>query len=99
MAFDPLATLDKVNPALYKKMKDNNKAAFSEGAIPIKYKLLLAMALDAAEGATDGVTAVTQLALNHGATKEEIAEVLNVLHYVCGGGSIYTASMGMSKVE
>ncbi len=99
MTFDPLTALDKVNPELYKKMADNNKSAFCEGAIPVKYKFLLAMALDACEGATNGVTALTQRALEQGATREEIAEVLDVLHYVCGGGSIYTASIGMSKVE
>ena len=99
MSFDPLRKLKTVNPTLYKRMQETSETAFSNGKIPVKYKFLIAMALDACEGAENGVTSLAAQAIEQGATKEEIAEVLEVLHFVCGGGSIYTASIGLSKIE
>jgi alkylhydroperoxidase/carboxymuconolactone decarboxylase family protein YurZ len=98
MTFDPLLPLKKINPELYETMNKTSKISFSEGKIPVKYKYLIAMALDAAHGATDGVAALAQQAIAAGATEEDIAEVLEVLHYVCGGGSIYTAANGLSGI-
>ncbi len=99
MNFDPLESLKKINNSLYEKMNLESKDAFSKGEIPIKYKFLIAMALDAAHGAENGVTALANQAIENGATKQEIAEVLAVLHHVSGGGSIYAASVGLSRVK
>jgi len=99
MSFDPLAGLKKVDEKLYDKMMTENKYAFRDGVVPTKYKLLIAMAIDASHGATDGVFSLTNAALRAGATKEEIAEFLDVVHYVSGGGSIFTAAAALSKVE
>ncbi len=99
MSIDPLDKLKTIHPTLYKSMQKDNEKAFSEGKIPVKYKYLIAMALDACEGASNGVTALAMQAMEQGATKEDIAEVLNVLHFVCGGGSIYTASIGLSSID
>ena len=99
MAQDPLAALKKISPSLNKKMKNNSLDAFGKGSIPVKYKYLLAMALDAAAGTADGVAALAGEAVEAGATQEEIAEVLEILHYICGGGSIYTASIGLDKID
>ena len=95
MSFDPLRELKKINPSLAENMYRNKKTAFSEGVIPIKYKYLIAMALDASHGTSEGVATLSKLAIDKGANEQEIAEVLEVLHYICGGGSIYTASVGL----
>lgn len=99
MSFDPLAGLKKVDEKLYNKMISESENAFREGVVPTKYKLLLAMAIDASHGAADGVTSLANSAMNAGATKDEFAEFLEVVHYVSGGGSIYTAAHGLSRVE
>jgi alkylhydroperoxidase/carboxymuconolactone decarboxylase family protein YurZ len=33
-----------------------------------------------------------------GATKEEILEVIHVVHYICGVGSVYTAAQGLQEL-
>jgi alkylhydroperoxidase/carboxymuconolactone decarboxylase family protein YurZ len=98
MSFDPLAPLKEVNQNLYNQMQNNSKTAFGPGTVPVKYKLLAAMVLDAAHGATNGVTSLTKAAREAGATDAEIAEFLEVLHYVSGGGSLYTASAGLAPL-
>ena len=66
--------------------------ALANGALPRKFKLLIAMALDAAHGAVDGVRALAEQAMKAGATKEEIAEAIRVAQYISGVGSVYTAA-------
>jgi alkylhydroperoxidase/carboxymuconolactone decarboxylase family protein YurZ len=61
-------------------------------ALPRKFKLLIAMALDESHGTVQGVKALAQVALEAGATREEIKEVLRVAHYTSGAGSVYTAA-------
>ena len=51
-------------------------------AIPQKYKLLMFVAIAAALGSTYCTETYAQLALNNGATKEEIAEALVVARFV-----------------
>ncbi|MFC1969567.1 carboxymuconolactone decarboxylase family protein [Chloroflexota bacterium] len=72
--------------------------ALSDGAIPRKYKVLIALALDAAHGASEGVKTLANVAIQAGATKEDIAETLRVAQYVCGVGSIYTTSRALKEL-
>ena len=98
MADDPLAILEKLDPELLKLTRDGGRFALAEGALPRKVKFLIAMALDAAHGASDGVAALARAAMNAGATKEEVAEALRVAHYVAGAGATYTAARGLADV-
>ena len=66
--------------------------AFSDGALSRNFKLLIAMALDASQGAVEGVRALAGQATKAGATKEEIGEAIRVAQYICGVGSVYTAA-------
>lgn len=92
MAEYPLKIFEKTDPELLKLVEDTSEFAFADRALPKKFKLLVAMALDAAHGAVGGVRALAQQAMEAGATKEEIAETVRVAHYVCGVGSVYTAA-------
>jgi len=56
------------------------------------------MALDASHGAIQGVKALAQLAMQAGATKEEIAEALRVVQYISGVGSVYTAAHAFEEL-
>jgi alkylhydroperoxidase/carboxymuconolactone decarboxylase family protein YurZ len=97
MTYDPLEALKKLSPNVTKKMEENSNDAFAEGDIPVKYKYLIAMALDAADGADDGVAVLGGEAIKHGATKDEIAEVLEILHYINGGGRFYICPLNTRK--
>ncbi|MFC1943475.1 carboxymuconolactone decarboxylase family protein [Chloroflexota bacterium] len=94
----PLKTIEDLDPKLFKLVQETQELALSDGVLPRKFKLLIALALDATHGTTDGVRALAQAAMNAGATKEEIAETLRVTQYVSGVGSIYTASRALKDI-
>lgn len=94
----PLKTLERLDPKLLKLVEEARQLAFSDGALPRKFKLLIAMALLAASGGESGVKSLAQVALQAGATKEEITEVLRVTQYTSGVGSVFTAAMGLNEL-
>ena len=73
-------------------VQSTNSLALADGALPRKFKILIAMALDASAGAAEGVKSPAELALKAGATKEEIGETIRVVQYICGVGGVYTAA-------
>jgi alkylhydroperoxidase/carboxymuconolactone decarboxylase family protein YurZ len=95
MAEHPLKVFEKIDPELFKLVQNTNAFALADGALSKKFKLLIAMALDASHGAARGVKSLAELAMKAGATREEITEALRVAQYVSGVGSIYTAADGL----
>ncbi|MGB7296948.1 MAG: carboxymuconolactone decarboxylase family protein [Candidatus Aminicenantales bacterium] len=95
MQENPLSTIEKLDPKLMDHLKEANGLIYSEGALPKKIKLIMAMAFDAAHGAEGGVRALAQAAMSEGATTEEIAEALRVAYHLSGVGALYTASLGL----
>jgi len=98
MAEHPLKIFEKVDPELLKRVRDTSTFALADGTLPKKYKLLMAMVLDAAHGTVQGVKSLTQQALEAGATKEEVMETLRVGHYICGAGCVYTAANAFREI-
>ena len=98
MADHPLKVFEKTDPDLRKLVQSTNDFAFADGALPKKIKLLIAMALDAAHGAAEGVRSLADQALKAGATKEEIMEAVRVTQYVSGVGAVYTAARGFAEI-
>jgi alkylhydroperoxidase/carboxymuconolactone decarboxylase family protein YurZ len=94
----PLKVFEKVDPELLKLVKESSEFALADGVLPKRYKLLIAMALDAAHGAVGGVRALAREAMQAGASQEEIAETLRVAQYVGGVGSVYTAAHALREV-
>jgi len=94
----PLKTLEKLDPELLRLVEDTRQLALGDGVLPRKFKFLIALALDAAHGAVEGVKALAQAAMHAGATKEEIAETLRVAQYISGVGSVYTASRALKEL-
>ena len=94
----PLATMEKLDPEFMKYLEEGHRLVYGDGALPAKFKLLLAMAFDAAHGAPGGVRSLAAQALKAGATRQEIAETLRVAFQLSGIGSIYTASMALKDV-
>ena len=98
MAEHPLRTIEIIDPKLFSLIQETHDLALGDGVLPRKFKILIALALDAAHGATDGVRSLAQVATQAGATKDEIAEVLRVTNYICGVGSIYTSSRAIKDL-
>jgi alkylhydroperoxidase/carboxymuconolactone decarboxylase family protein YurZ len=94
----PLSVIQDNDETLFNTLMSASKMALGEGAIPAKYKYLIALALDASHGAAAGVTSLARQALALGATKEEIMEAVRVAYHVCGAGSAYTAAAGLNGV-
>jgi alkylhydroperoxidase/carboxymuconolactone decarboxylase family protein YurZ len=95
MAENPLDTLGKIDPAIMQHLKDIEGLIYGDGALPRKTKLLIALALDAAHGAANGVRALAAAAMRAGATKAEIGEALRVAYHLSGVGALYTGSIGL----
>ena len=98
MAEDPLKVFEELDPELLKLVRQTSELALADGALPRKVKLLIAMALDAAHGAVGGVRALAQMAMEAGATRQEVAEALRVANYVSGAGAVYTAAHALADV-
>jgi len=98
MAENPLKVFEKLDPELLKVVENTKGLALNDGALPRKSKLLIAMALDASQGAEEGVKSLAQQALNAGATREEIMEAIRVAQYICGVGCVYTAARAFKEL-
>jgi alkylhydroperoxidase/carboxymuconolactone decarboxylase family protein YurZ len=99
MSEDPLKILETLDPELLKLVEDTSELALADGALPKKFKLLIALALDASLGAVQGVRALAQEATQAGATRGEIMETLRVVYYVSGVGSVYTAAQALRGLD
>jgi alkylhydroperoxidase/carboxymuconolactone decarboxylase family protein YurZ len=98
MSEHPLKIVETLDPELHKLVQNTDEFAFEDGALPQKFKFLIAMALDAAHGAVRGVKFLAQAAMQSGATKEEVMEALRVAYCVSGAGSIYTAAQALREL-
>ena len=99
MAGNPLEALGKLDPSVLEHLRAGDQFVFADGALSGKVKLLMALAFDAAHGASDGVAALAQRAVRAGATPAEIAEAVRVAWHLAGAGSLYTASRGLKDLE
>lgn len=94
----PLKIIQEQDSEFFSIIEANRENALSEGSIPLKYKLLIAMALDAEHGAVDGVKVLAMQAMAQGATKEEIMEAIRIANYIGGIGSVYTAANALRDI-
>jgi len=98
MQENPLKTMEKLDPALMKLVEESRQLAFGEGALPRKFKLIIAMTLLAANNADEGVKSLARVAMQAGATKEEIIEALRVVQYVGGVNGVFTAYLALQEL-
>jgi len=98
MTEHPLDPIKRADPQLRKQIQEVRELALGEGVLPRKYKLLIALALDAAHGAVEGVRSLTKMAMDAGATRAEITEALRVAYYIHGASSIHVASRALQEL-
>lgn len=97
MPGNPLEAITAIDPEFMEFIKNSDKLIYGDGALPRKFKLLIALAFDAANGASDGVKSLAKAAIKAGSSKQEIAEALRVAYHLSGVGSLYTASRGLEE--
>ena len=98
MAEHPLKIFEKIDPELFKLLRETNAFALADGALPRKIKFLMAMALDASHGTVEGSKSLADQAMKAGATKEEIVETIRVAQYISGVGSVYVAARALKEL-
>ena len=98
MAENPMDVYKQHDEEIMRLITDARKLAFQEGALSRKHKYLIALAIDATNGAEQGIKALAGQALKNGASRDEILETLRVAYFVSGVGSIYAASRALKDV-
>ena len=98
MPENPLQVIMDEDSELFTLLENTRELAFAEGGIPLKYKLIIAMSLDAANGSVDGMKFLAIQAMQAGATKEEVMQTIRITQYIFGVGSVYTASNALKDV-
>ncbi|WP_455286299.1 carboxymuconolactone decarboxylase family protein [Cupriavidus necator] len=93
------AALGKAQPAAMSAFQRLMKSATQEGSLPASVKELIAVALAVQKGCDDCVLFHTSQALRHGATREQLAEVLAVNIEMGGGPGAMYASKALSYFD
>jgi AhpD family alkylhydroperoxidase len=85
-ALQPLTRdLRKAIPDVYAGFRDLHHAAFAAGAIDVKTKELIAMAIGVSEQCDGCIASHAQAAVRAGASKQEAAETIGVTILMKGG--------------
>ena len=98
MNVNPLDIIKEHDGELFKNVAGTKAMALEDGALSKKYKLLIALALDASHGTVNGVRSLAMQALASGATKEEIMESIRVANFISGVGCVYTAAEALREI-
>ena len=98
MTGNPLDIIKESDSELFDLIGQSDELSFTEKGIPLQYKFLIAMALDASEGAENGVRNLATQAINAGATKEEVMQAVRIANYISGIGSVYTAANALKDI-
>jgi len=95
---NPLDIYREFDPKTIESYNRLQDLVFSEGALPQKFKVLIAMAIDVEHGALQGATSLGRRALKLGATKDEIIETLKVSYYVGGNRALFTSAQALQNL-
>ncbi len=90
MGFKPqiLETIEELDPEFLTKYRRCDGKLLSDGALPAKTKILMALAVVASKQCEACTVAQMKSALNHGVTKEEIMEAMEVIFITSGAPAI-----------
>ncbi|AKB44647.1 carboxymuconolactone decarboxylase family protein [Methanosarcina vacuolata] len=90
LGFTPhiLEILGELDSESLRKYNRCDKKLLSDGALPAKVKILIALAVVASKQCERCTVVQMQSALNNGATKEEIMEVMDVIFITSGAPAV-----------
>ena len=92
-----VSRIEEHDPEFLNDLAATAADAFSPGALEVKYKFLLAMALDAQANQVGGVKSFARRARDAGASEREVVEVLRVVFYLGGMQALVTASSALER--
>ena len=90
--------LAKLNEKVVYEHAANKQFAMSGDKIPMKYKLLMSLAISAALGVENCIDTYTKVALRKGISHEEILESILLARFVKGTTVISTSTNAMKMV-
>jgi alkylhydroperoxidase/carboxymuconolactone decarboxylase family protein YurZ len=92
MALPPfLKALENYDPEFAQAMEKVVSLSFMDGTLDPKTRTLIAIALDAVLGATEGVASLAQQARKMGISDQEIAEALRLAYFTSGNSVLHSS--------
>ncbi|MDY0385753.1 MAG: carboxymuconolactone decarboxylase family protein [Methanolobus sp.] len=101
LGFTPqiLETLGDIDPEFLKKYNRCNHKLLSDGALPAKTKILMALAVVASKQCERCAVVQMQSALKNGATKEEIMETMDVIFITSGAPAVAACRDALKQLK
>ncbi len=100
MGFTPeiMNMMGEMNPELFEHYKKCDDGIQEDGALPAKVKVLMSLAVMASQRCEPCCESQMRSALNHGATKEEIMETMNVVFITSGAPGVATCKRALKLI-
>lgn len=101
MGFTPeiMNLMGEMNPELFEHYKKCDDGIQEDGALSAKVKVLMSLAVMAAQRCEPCCISQMRSALNHGATKEEIIETINVIFITSGAPGVAACRQALNLIQ
>ncbi len=101
MGFTPeiLDMMGEMNPELFEHYKKCDDGIQQDGALSARVKVLMSLAVMASQRCEPCCESQMRSALNHGATKEEIMETMNVVFITSGAPGVASCRRALKLLE
>lgn len=94
-----LKAMESYDPEFAQAMEKIVSLSLMEGSLDSKTRTLIALALDAAHGASEGVASLAQQARKMGVTDQEIAEALRLAYFTSGNSVLISSFSAFTNKE
>jgi len=101
MGFTPdiMNMMGEMNPEMFEHYKKCDDGIQEDGALSAKVKVLMSLAVMASQRCEPCCESQMRSALNHGATREEIMETMNVVFITSGAPGVATCRRALKLME
>ncbi len=101
MGFIPeiMKMMGELNPELFEHYKRCDDGIQEDGALSAKVKVLMSLAVMASQRCEPCCESQLRSALNHGATKEEIMETMNVIFITSGAPGVAVCRKALNLLQ
>ncbi len=101
MGFTPeiMNMMGELNPELFEHYKKCDDGIQEDGALSARVKVLMSLAVMASQRCDACCESQMRSALNHGATKEEIMETMNVIFITSGAPGVASCRRALKLLE
>jgi len=92
-----VSNLEKSDPKLFQTVASLFDLAMMPGELDAKTKILIALAIDAFAGSSEGVRSLSGAARGMGITDGQIAEALRIAYMISGNGTLGAVQAAFEK--